>query len=91
MYYYVYALYSLKSKRLYIGSTSDLRQRVKDHNQGNGGRYTKNNRPFALIFYEAFLSKIDANKQEKFYKTGYGREVLKEKLEASLKSVCPVV
>ena len=83
--YYVYALLSNKNSRLYIGSTSDLRQRVKDHNNGIGGTYSKKNRPYTLVFYEAFTAKTDALKQEKFYKTGYGREVLKEKLTHSLK------
>jgi len=83
--YYVYALYSLKTKIIYIGSTSDLKQRLKDHNEGSGGYFSSRNRPFRLVFYEAFISKKDALKQEKFYKTGYGKEVLKEKIEDSLK------
>ena len=83
--YYTYVLYSLKNKRLYIGYTGDLKQRLKEHNGGIGGIYSNNNRPFELVFYEAFLSKKDAEKQEKFYKSGYGREVLKEKIGDSLK------
>ena len=82
--FYTYVLLSLKNGTLYIGSTSDLKQRVEVHNNGLGGEYTKKNRPYKLIFYEAFLSKKDANKQETFYKSGYGREVLKEKIEDSL-------
>lgn len=46
-----------------------------------GGVYTKNNRPFSLIYYKAFISKKDSTKQEKFYKTGYGKEVLKGKMK----------
>ena len=82
--FYTYVLLSLKNGTLYIGSTSDLKQRVEVHNHGLGGEYTKKNRPYKLIFYEAFLSKKDATKQETFYKSGYGREVLKEKIEDSL-------
>ncbi len=82
--FYTYVLLSLKNGTLYIGSTSDLKQRVEVHNNGLGGEYTKKNRPYKLIFYEAFLSKKDATKQETFYKSGYGREVLKEKIEDSL-------
>lgn len=82
--YYVYVLYSLKSKRLYIGSTDNLKRRFSEHNKGIGGKFTRDNRPFKLLFYEAFLSKKDAVKQEKFYKSGYGREVLKDKIENSL-------
>ncbi len=85
--YYVYVLLSLKNKRLYTGSTSDLRRRFREHNDGIGGKYTRDNRPYKLVFYEAFLTEKDAIKQEKFYKSGYGREVLKEKIENSLKQL----
>ncbi len=88
--YYVYALLSLKNKRLYIGYTSNLVRRLREHNTGQGGAYTKKNRPFRLVFYEAFLAKKDAEKQEKFYKTGYGKEVLKAKIKNSVNQ-CPVV
>ncbi len=71
--------------------TNDLRRRFIEHNSGIGGEYTKKNRPFKLVFYEAFLTKIDAEKQEKFYKTGYGREVLKDKIKESLKIVSGVI
>ena len=83
--YYTYVLMSLKNKRLYVGSTDDLKRRVVEHNSGIGGKYTRDNRPFKLIFYEAFLSKEDATRQEMFYKSGYGKEVLKEKIKASMK------
>ena len=82
--FYAYCLYSLKSKRLYIGYTSDLKQRLEEHNKGIGGEYTKRNKPFKLIFYEAFLSETDAKEQEVFYKSGYGKEVLRQKIENSL-------
>jgi len=85
--FYVYVLKSVKNKCLYVGSTEDLTQRLKEHNQGIGGEFTKKNRPFKLIFYEAFLDKKDALKQEKFYKSGYGKEILKQKIENSLKFV----
>ena len=79
--WYVYAIKSLKNERLYVGSTNDIKRRLKEHNDGVGGKYTKNNRPFKLVFYEAFLNKKDAMKDELFFKTGYGREVLKTKLK----------
>lgn len=79
--WYVYILQSLKSKHLYCGYTEDLKRRFNEHNQGLGGKYTHDNRPFKLIYYEAFLEKKDATAQEKFYKSGYGREVLKGKVK----------
>ena len=52
-----------------------------------GGKYTSKNGPFKLIFYEAYLSKKDSVKAENFFKTGYGREVLKDKLENYFNSI----
>jgi len=66
--WYTYVLISVKNKRKYIGSTSDLKRRLKEHNSGIGGKYSRNNKPFKLVYYEAFLSKNDAVKQERFYK-----------------------
>ena len=79
--WYVYVIKSLKNERLYVGSTNDIKRRPKEHNDGVGGKYTKDNRPFKWVFYEAFLNKKDAMKDELFFKTGYGREVLKTKLK----------
>lgn len=82
--HYTYALMSLKNKRVYIGRTDNLRRRVFEHNSGIGGKYTRDSRPFKLVFYEAFFSKEDAVRQELFYKSGYGKEILKEKISHSL-------
>lgn len=85
--FYTYVLLSLKTKRLYIGFSSDLKQRVEEHNKGLVGTFTKNNKPYKLIFYEAFIAEKDARLQEKFYKSGYGREVLQDKIKNSLESI----
>jgi len=66
-------LQSEKNKRLYIGFTDNLKRRLEEHNGGSGGSYTKKNRPFKIIFYEAFGNKQDAVRVEQFFKTGYGR------------------
>lgn len=74
--YYVYILKSKKTSKLYKGSTSDLKERIENHNKGKVFS-TKNGRPWKLIYYEAFISKTDARKEELFLKTGKGRERLK--------------
>lgn len=82
--YFVYVLVSQKNGKLYTGFTNDLRRRFKEHNDENGGKYTSKNGTFKLVFYEAYVAKQDALSQEKFYKSGYGREVLQQKIEKSL-------
>jgi putative endonuclease len=74
----LYILESQKNKRLYVGITDNLKRRIAEHNSGRGGEYTRKNCPFKLIFYEAYLEKNDAIRAEKFFKSGYGREVLRK-------------
>lgn len=80
--WYVYALKG--NKRIYIGLTDNLKRRVSQHKRGQ----THSTRRMGLlkpIYYEVFISEKDARKQEIFYKSGYGREVLRDKLEDTLK------
>lgn len=79
--YYVYCLESQKNAKLYIGYTDDLKRRFREHNAGNGGNFTASNKPWEIIFYEAHTNKKDARLMELFYKSGYGKEVLRKKLE----------
>ncbi len=50
----VYVLYSLKDGQLYIGSSSNLKQRLTDHFHGHAKSIVFR-RPFKLIFCEYFL------------------------------------
>ncbi len=61
--YYAYILKSLKDKRLYIGFTSNLKIRFKEHCEGLVDS-TKDRRPLELIYYEAYKEKGDAVKRE---------------------------
>ena len=61
--FFVYILKSGKDKNLYIGYTSDLRKRLKEHNLGLV-RSTKSRNPWYPIYYEAYASKQDAVKRE---------------------------
>ncbi|MFA5386312.1 MAG: GIY-YIG nuclease family protein [Candidatus Paceibacterota bacterium] len=74
--YYVYLLKSCKNDKLYKGLTNDLKRRMIEHNTGKSV-YTKNNGPWKLIYYEAFLSKKDARREELFLKSGKGKERIK--------------
>jgi putative endonuclease len=59
-------LYILKccDGSLYTGITSDMRRRMKSHNDGNGGRYTRCRLPVSLIYSEPYTTKSDALKRE---------------------------
>ena len=74
--YYVYVLYSKTKKKLYKGSTSDLKRRLREHNLGSVFS-TQSGKPWSLIYYEAFINKTDARREELFLKSGKGRERIK--------------
>jgi putative endonuclease len=80
MFFYVYVLRSIKNKELYIGYTSDLANRFKEHNRGLNFS-TKPYRPWQLIHYEAYLSEKDAKRREKYLKTSQGSRLLKRMLK----------
>ncbi|MBP8994353.1 MAG: GIY-YIG nuclease family protein [Bacteroidales bacterium] len=81
--FYVYILQSLKDRKFYIGYSTDLRKRLKDHNSG-GTKSTKTRRPFKLIYYEAHLSEREARRREKYFKTAKGKSILRQMLRESL-------
>ena len=79
MFFYTYVLLSQKDNRLYIGSTENLVRRFKEHNKGLVDA-TKNRRPLTLIYYEACTNKVKAQKRELYFKTGFGRGFLKNRI-----------
>ncbi|OGF99461.1 hypothetical protein A2Y99_00345 [Candidatus Gottesmanbacteria bacterium RBG_13_37_7] len=68
------------NKKLYYGYTRDLKRRIKEHLSEKSGFVSRNGK-FKLIYYEAYLSKNDAQESESYFKTGHGREVLRRKLK----------
>lgn len=80
MFYYVYILRSQKDESLYIGYTTDLKKRFKEHNDGKS-LATKPFRPYTLIYYEAFLNRIDAKHREVYLKSGWGFRSIKKMLK----------
>ena len=83
--YYVYVLKSENDNHIYTGLTSDLVNRVNEHNKGKV-RSTKSRRPFKLVYYEQHEDKTSGRKREIFLKSGQGRLFLKEKLKEHLDS-----
>ncbi|MCA9390483.1 GIY-YIG nuclease family protein [candidate division WWE3 bacterium] len=77
MFYYTYVLYSLKDDKLYIGFTSNLKRRLAEHTQGKNISTAKR-LPVKLIYFEGHLSKGDAMRRERYYKTTKGKVTLKQ-------------
>jgi len=72
-------VYILKGKngQLYKGITNNIDKRLHQHELGQS-RTTKNMGGFDLVHVELCNSRLEARKLEKFYKSGFGREVLEE-------------
>lgn len=75
--YFVYAIYSEGRNYLYVGITNNLSRRIKEHNSGYN-KTTKPYRPFRMIYSERCKNRIEARKREKYFKSGVGKEFLRE-------------
>lgn len=61
--WFVYLLQCADSTT-YIGVTTDVRRRLKEHNQGSGARYTRGRRPVSLLGTIACATRGDALRHE---------------------------
>ena len=77
--YYTYVLKSLKDNELYIGYSENLKNRFQEHCDGHVPA-TVDRRPLQLVYYEACSSKKMALDREKYFKTGFGRRFLKNRI-----------
>src|SRR6185312_7031940 len=72
--YIVYGLYSENFDKIYIGMTSNIEERFKSHNELATKGWTKNFRPWKIIYQEECKNKIEALKREKHLKGSYPPE-----------------
>jgi putative endonuclease len=78
--HYVYLLSSKKTKWIYIGCTSNLEKRLREHSEGKVYS-TKRMLPVELIYFEGYVSKECAFQREKKLKAfGSGLGRLKSRL-----------
>lgn len=84
--FYVYVLLSARDNNFYIGYTSNLEKRIAQHKEGKV-KSTSRRLPMKLIYFESYIKKEDAERNEKYYKTTKGREDLRKKLKTILGTV----
>jgi putative endonuclease len=75
--YYVYVLYSEKFNRYYTGFTENIERRLTEHNTDKT-KSTRSYKPWKLIFSEECKTRLEARNREKYYKSGVGREKIKD-------------
>jgi len=63
----MYYLYILKGPKnhLYIGTASNLENRIARHKSGDGAEFTKRNKAFELVYKEEFSTLLEARRREK--------------------------
>lgn len=75
--YFVYIIKSIVNQQLYKGITVNVERRLVEHNQGKN-KSTEAKMPWELVYFESYNTRIEARKREKFFKSGEGRELLKQ-------------
>jgi putative endonuclease len=61
--HYIYVL-ECSDGSLYTGYTTDIERRLKEHNSGQGAKYTRGRLPVKLRHQESFKSRSLAQKRE---------------------------
>jgi putative endonuclease len=75
----VYMLQSVSEpSQRYVGSTSNLRRRLADHNSGHSP-HTSKYRPWKLVTYVAFSDVTKAASFERYLKSGSGHAFAKKR------------
>jgi len=78
--YWVYAIRSRSTGRIYIGQTEDLQRRLSQHNDPHNtlSLYTKRVKgPWDVFYTEQYKDRGEAVRRERSLKGGKGREFLK--------------
>ena len=73
MAWYVYLL-RCGDGSLYTGCTNDLQRRLRAHQRGKGGRYTRSHLPVELVYSEAVADQSQALRRESWLSSGKGTD-----------------
>ncbi len=71
----VYILQSQINNSYYIGCTSNLTRRIQEHNSGHT-TYTKNLKPFTIVFSQEYSSLKTARKVETWLKSLHSKNII---------------
>jgi len=78
--HYVYLIESLSVRgERYVGMTTDLKHRLRDHDQGKSS-HTKKFSPWKLITYVAVTDRAKAEAFERYLKSGSGHAFARKRL-----------
>ena len=90
MKYYIYILKTVNDT-LYCGITPDLAKRYKQHLEGKGAKYTKANKPSAIVYTDVLDDKSTALKEEYRIKHKLSRQEKLHLIEENQKTTEKIV
>jgi putative endonuclease len=73
--YHTYILFSIIKNKYYIGSTSNLEERIKKHNSNHKG-FTGGVGDWQVVYYENYKSKSEATQREMQIKKWKSRKII---------------
>ena len=84
--FYTYVIESSSSGILYVGYSSNLKRRMREHQNGKCATTSRMGK-LELVHYEAYKSEADARRRELYLKTTQGKRMLKIMLRNSLSKI----
>ncbi|NVO20481.1 MAG: GIY-YIG nuclease family protein [Bacteroidetes bacterium] len=81
--FYTYVLYSTEYQKIYIGQSSNLQQRLKQHNDIDNAGWTRKYQPWVIVYAELYSDRKQAMKRERELKTSRGRSFIREILRTN--------
>ena len=81
--FYIYILYSVSRDRHYVGYTSNVDERVVEHNAG-ATNYTRSGKPWILVYKEQYELKSEAMKREREIKMKKSRKYIEYLINSSV-------
>ena len=83
--YYTYILQSETTGRYYTGSTSDVENRVSEHNTGET-KSTRSGIPWKVVYVETYPTRSEAERKERQIKARGARRYLEDIIHAEKSS-----
>lgn len=75
--YYVYILQSKADGTFYIGYSANVDRRLAEHNRGKL-HFTKNKKPWEIVYKEEFFAKVEAMARERQIKLMKSRKYIEK-------------
>lgn len=79
---YCYILYSEKTDSFYVGSTTNLEDRLKRHNSGRS-TYTKKGMPWRVVYIKEYPTRAEAYRAEMYIKAQKSRKYIEQLINKS--------